>query len=160
MLCSPASSIITYLENVDDDIVLCALPLSFDYGLYQLFMIFKFGGTLVLERSFTYPANVMRQVAAERSPVSRRADHVRHDVEDGPEHVRLEQLAVYHQHGRSFADRATLKKFASYFRRRRCFSMYGLTETKRTLYLPPEPLGRSAGFCGSRNTRYGSVDRR
>ncbi len=51
-----ASSIITYLENVADDIVLSALPLSFDYGLYQLLMVFKFGGTLVLERSFTYPA--------------------------------------------------------------------------------------------------------
>ena len=45
------SSIIQYLENTDQDIVINALPLSFDYGLYQLLMVFKFGGTLVLEKS-------------------------------------------------------------------------------------------------------------
>ncbi len=47
-----ASSIATYLENVEDDIILSALPLSFDYGLYQILMAFLFGGTVVLEKSF------------------------------------------------------------------------------------------------------------
>jgi len=61
-----ASSIIQYLENVLDDIVINVLPLSFDYGLYQLMMVFKFGGTLVLERSFTYPAAVMKRIEQER----------------------------------------------------------------------------------------------
>ncbi|MCA9923455.1 MAG: AMP-binding protein, partial [Anaerolineales bacterium] len=42
-----ADSIITYLENVPNDIVINVLPLSFDYGLYQLLMTFRFGGTLV-----------------------------------------------------------------------------------------------------------------
>ncbi len=41
------SSIITYLENTENDIVLNCLPLSFDYGLFQPLMVFKFGGTLV-----------------------------------------------------------------------------------------------------------------
>src|SRR6266702_7034774 len=50
-----ATSITTYLENTADDVILDALPLSFDYGLYQVFMGFKIGGTVVLERSFTYP---------------------------------------------------------------------------------------------------------
>jgi long-chain acyl-CoA synthetase len=54
-----ASSIISYLENQPDDIVIAVLPLSFDYGLYQLLMVFKFGGTLVLERSFAYPAQIL-----------------------------------------------------------------------------------------------------
>ena len=40
-----ASSIIQYLENVSEDIVINVLPLAFDYGLYQLLMVFKFGGT-------------------------------------------------------------------------------------------------------------------
>src|SRR4029450_6867141 len=52
---SAATSITTYLENRPDDIILSALPLSFDYGLYQVLMAFKFGGTVVLERSFAYP---------------------------------------------------------------------------------------------------------
>src|SRR5439155_19698283 len=35
---SAATSITTYLENTPDDIVLNVLPLSFDYGLYQVLM--------------------------------------------------------------------------------------------------------------------------
>lgn len=31
-----------------DDVVFCRLPLSFDYGLYQVFLTFSAGGTLVL----------------------------------------------------------------------------------------------------------------
>ncbi|OUC09279.1 AMP-dependent synthetase, partial [Litorilinea aerophila] len=60
-----ASSIITYLQNVEEDVVINVLPLSFDYGLYQLLMTFKFGGRLVLERSFAYPAQVLKQMEAE-----------------------------------------------------------------------------------------------
>ena len=41
--------------SVDDDVILSALPLSFDYGLYQMIMSTKVGARLVLERSFTYP---------------------------------------------------------------------------------------------------------
>jgi len=45
---SAARSITQYLENVQDDIILVALPLSFDYGLYQVLMAFLFGGTVIL----------------------------------------------------------------------------------------------------------------
>jgi len=56
-----ADSIISYLGNRESDIVIAVLPLSFDYGLYQLLMTFRFGGTLVLERSFAYPAAVLKR---------------------------------------------------------------------------------------------------
>jgi len=62
---SAANSITRYLENTQDDIVLSCLPLSFDYGLYQLMMTFRFGGTLILERSFTYPYKVLDLMARE-----------------------------------------------------------------------------------------------
>jgi len=29
-----ATSIAAYLGNTEDDVILCALPLAFDYGLY------------------------------------------------------------------------------------------------------------------------------
>jgi acyl-CoA synthetase (AMP-forming)/AMP-acid ligase II len=59
-------SIIRYLDNTADDIVLNCLPLSFDYGLYQPLMVFKFGGTLVLERSFMFPAAILKKMEKER----------------------------------------------------------------------------------------------
>jgi long-subunit acyl-CoA synthetase (AMP-forming) len=64
---SAATSITTYLENRADDIILNVLPLSFDYGLYQVLMGLKFGGTVVLERSFAYPHAVLQRLMEERA---------------------------------------------------------------------------------------------
>ena len=63
---SAATSITTYLENVPEDVVINVLPLSFDYGLYQVLMTFKFGGTLVLEKSFVYPYEIVKRMSEER----------------------------------------------------------------------------------------------
>lgn len=43
------------LKNSDTDVILCGLPLSFDYGLYQLFLSFSAGATLVLVNDFSVP---------------------------------------------------------------------------------------------------------
>ncbi len=40
--------------------VINVLPFSFDYGLCQLLMVFKVGGRPVLERSFAYPAAILK----------------------------------------------------------------------------------------------------
>ena len=61
-----ATSITTYLENTADDVILDALPLSFDYGLYQVLMAAKLGATLVLEKSFAFPELILETMAAER----------------------------------------------------------------------------------------------
>ena len=50
----------------EDDVILGVLPLAFDYGLYQMIMAFRMGARLVLERSFTFPAQVLKLVADER----------------------------------------------------------------------------------------------
>ena len=63
---SAATSITTYLENVPEDIIIDVLPLSFDYGLYQVLMAFKVGGTVILERSFAYPYEAIKQMVKER----------------------------------------------------------------------------------------------
>mgnify|MGYP000916607315 CR=1 FL=1 len=63
---SAATSITTYLENTPDDVILSVLPMSFDYGLYQVLMAFKVGCTVVLEKSFTYPYAVIDLLIRER----------------------------------------------------------------------------------------------
>src|SRR5436305_607302 len=47
-------------------VILNALPISFDYGLYQVLMAAKVGATLVLERSFAYPQLILEKMLAER----------------------------------------------------------------------------------------------
>lgn len=142
------SSIIEYLGNVESDVVINVLPLSFDYGLYQLLMTFKFGGTLVLEKSFAYPAAILKRIEQERVtgfpgvptlyalllPMDLSAfdlSSLRYLTNTAA------ALPVSHIE-------ALRKKFAHVT----MFSMYGLTETKRTLYLPPAELDRRPGSVG------------
>ena len=61
-IASAATSITTYLENTADDVVINMLPLAFDYGLYQLLMMFMVGGTLVLHDSFAFPNVVIEKI--------------------------------------------------------------------------------------------------
>src|SRR5690606_21824729 len=61
-----ATSITTYLENTEDDIILNVLPLAFDYGLYQLLMAVKLGATLVIEKSFAFPAAIFEIMRREK----------------------------------------------------------------------------------------------
>jgi long-chain acyl-CoA synthetase len=61
-----ATSITTYLENTPDDVILNVLPISFDYGLYQVLMAVKLGATLVLEQSFAFPQKIFAKMTAER----------------------------------------------------------------------------------------------
>ena len=52
-------SIHAYLGHTPDDIILNVLPLSFDYGLYQIFLGFFAASTVVLEKAFPYPYRVL-----------------------------------------------------------------------------------------------------
>jgi long-chain acyl-CoA synthetase len=143
-----AASIIEYLGNVPEDIVINVLPLSFDYGLYQLLMTFKFGGTLVLERSFAYPAALLQRIKAERVTglpgvptlfaILLEMDLTQFDL-SSLRYVTNTAAALPVAH---------IEQLRQAFPMARLFSMYGLTECKRALYLPPEELDRRPGSVG------------
>jgi amino acid adenylation domain-containing protein len=58
-------SVADYLELEPTDRVLCTLPLSFGYGLFQFLPATRVGATVVLERNFTYPAAVFHRMENE-----------------------------------------------------------------------------------------------
>ena len=60
-----AASLAEYLEMQQDEVVLLCLPLSFDYGLYQLLLTVMVGGTLVLEKGFAFPGKVVQLLESE-----------------------------------------------------------------------------------------------
>ena len=60
---SAARSVIQYIQNEPDDIILNVLPLSFDYGLYQVLMSVMFGGTVVVEKSFMYSHQILTKIS-------------------------------------------------------------------------------------------------
>ncbi|HEY0835670.1 MAG TPA: AMP-binding protein [Azospirillum sp.] len=65
-LVATARSIASYLGNTPDDVVLCVLPLTFGYGLSQVTTSALVGFTLVIERSFAYPADTLKRMVEHR----------------------------------------------------------------------------------------------
>ena len=138
---SAATSITEYLENMSSDIIINVLPLSFDYGLYQVFMTFKFGGTLILEDSFSYPFAVIETILKEKVtgfPIIPTIASIL---------IRLKNLKKYRfEHLRYITNTAAhlptshIYKLREIFTKTRIYCMYGLTECKRVSYLPPEQL--------------------
>ena len=137
---SAATSITTYLENTPDDIIMNVLPLSFDYGLYQLLMVFKIGGTLVLGQSFTYPYAILETLIREKItgfPIVPTICSIL---------LQLDLAKYSFPHLRYITNTAAalplehIRKLRQAFPRTTIFSMYGLTECKRVSYLPPDQI--------------------
>ncbi len=143
-----ATSITTYLENTPDDVILSVLPLSFDYGLYQVLMSVKFGGTVVLERSFAYPHAVMQKVVAERVtglPLVPTMLAMLLQMDLG--NYALDNLRYVTNTGAAMpVDHIMrLRKTLPHVK---VFSMYGLTECKRVAFLPPTEIDVRPGSVG------------
>jgi long-chain acyl-CoA synthetase len=137
-----------YLQSDEADVVMGVLPLSFDYGLYQVFMTFGCGGTLVLEKSFAYPAEVLQHVAHERVtglPGVPTLFAMLLNMDLSP--YDLSSLR-YITNTAAALPPSHITELRRKFPGVTLYSMYGLTETKRTLYLPPEQLDRRPASVG------------
>ena len=146
---SAADSITTYLENVEEDIIIDMLPLSFDYGLYQVLMAAKFGGTVVLERSFTYPYQVIQRMIDEKVtgfPGVPTIFAILLGLKD-LDKVDFSNLR-YITNTAAALPPAYIEKLRQALPHVRVYSMYGLTECKRVSYLPPEEIDRRPGSVG------------
>jgi long-chain acyl-CoA synthetase len=137
---SAATSITMYLENRPDDIILSVLPLSFDYGLYQVLMAFMIGGTVVLERSFAYPYRIIELLNQEHVtgfPIVPTISALLLQLD----------LAAHRFPALRYITNTAAALPTDHIRRLRLllpdvkiFSMYGLTECKRVSYLPPDQI--------------------
>ncbi len=144
-----AASIGGYLRLDEDEVVFCALPLSFDYGLYQVLLSAQVGARVVLERSFAFPVQALKVIVEQEvtalpgvptmfAMLAELKDLSAWDLS----RIRVvtntaAALPVKHIH--------LLQRL---FPRARIFSMYGLTECKRCTYLPPEDLARKPESVG------------
>ena len=138
---SAARSVSGYLGLKENDIILCALPLAFDYGLYQLLMSVKVGATLVLERSFTFPIKILEQMADERVTVFPGVPTMFSLLMNlkGLDKFDLASLRMITNTAAALSEEH-IRRLRGLFPQATLFSMYGLTECKRVTYLPPEQL--------------------
>jgi long-chain acyl-CoA synthetase len=144
-----AGSLIQYLRLGEGDRILCLLPLAFDYGLYQLLMAVTLGATLVLERSFIYPAEIyarMRETGVTVFPgvptvyAMMISAHARAPL-CFPEVTRVTNTAA------ALPDNF-VARLHEIFPNALIYKMYGLTECKRVCYLEPELADSKPGSVG------------
>ena len=146
---SAAQSIITYLENTSDDIILNVLPLSFDYGLYQVIMSVMFGGTVILEKNLMFLHNILKTIETENItgfpivPTVVAMLRKRHNINkynlNSLRYMTNTGAALPVEHIRWIREKLPHVRF---------FSMFGLTECKRVCYLPPEEIDRIPSSVG------------
>ena len=142
-----AKSVAGYLENHGDDVLLAALPLSFDAGFSQLTTAFHVGARAVL-LNYLLPKDVLKAVVSER---------VTGLTAVPPLWIQLTQLQwppTVTEHLRYFANTGghmpleTLKHLRAALPKTKPYLMYGLTEAFRATYLPPEDADRRPGSIG------------
>ncbi len=142
-----AKSVASYLENGPDDILLAALPLSFDAGFSQLTTAFHSGARIALI-NYLLSRDVINALVRERvtgltavPPLYIQLSHL-----EWPESIG--------EHLRYFANTGgrmpleTLKSLRAKVPRAKPFLMYGLTEAFRSTYLPPEEVDRRPDSIG------------
>jgi acyl-CoA synthetase (AMP-forming)/AMP-acid ligase II len=144
-----ATSVSTYLGMREDDVVLLALPMAFDYGLYQMIMSFRVGARVVLERSFTFPAAVLKTMVDEGVTGFPGVPTIFAIL------LELDTLASYDLRKIRYVTNTAaalpekhILALTKMFPQAQIFSMYGLTECKRCTYLPPADLARKPGSVG------------
>jgi long-chain acyl-CoA synthetase len=143
-----ATSISTYLGMTSADTVLDALPLSFDYGLYQLFLTTRAGGTAILERAFVYPSAVLKLIDEHRvtglpivpmmAALLLRQDLSAHDL-SSLRFISNTGAVLTPTHVAALRERMPHVKI---------FKMYGLTECKRVSYLDPAEIDNRPDSVG------------
>ena len=136
-----SGSLVQYLRLDGSHRILCALPLAFDYGLYQILMSVRAGATVLLARDFVFPAPIIKRIEEERVTVF-----------PGVPTMFATLVDLHRRNGLSFPGvrRVTntaaalhaemLPALREIFPEALIYKMYGLTECKRVCYLEPELL--------------------
>lgn len=138
---SAVESVSTYLGMLESDVVFCALPLAFDYGLYQVLMSFKVGATVVLERNFSFPMKVLARMQERRVTIFPGVPTMFAMLLalGSIEKFDLGSVRIVTNTAAALSE-AHIGRVRALFPQASLFSMYGLTECKRVTYLPPEQL--------------------
>ncbi|MFT5701029.1 MAG: long-chain acyl-CoA synthetase [Desulforhopalus sp.] len=142
-------SLIQYLRLTLSDRLMLVLPFSFDYGLYQLLMSVHLGATLIVERSFTFPAQIYKRMLEEEATVFPgvptifamiTATHNRKSL-CFPSVTRVTNTAAA-------LPPSLIPDLKNIFPNALIYKMYGQTECKRISYLEPEFIDQKSASVG------------
>lgn len=142
-----ALSVAEYLGNTGDDVILSALPLSFDAGFSQLTTAFSVGASVVL-MDYLLPRDVLKTAGRYRTTGLAGVPPLWNQLArlEWPEEA-VQSLRYITNTGGAMPT-ATLDALRKRLPNTQVFLMYGLTEAFRSTYLPPEELDRRPTSMG------------
>ncbi|MCX4850442.1 class I adenylate-forming enzyme family protein [Streptomyces sp. NBC_00893] len=143
---SAVQSVLNYRQS---DVIYCALPLSFDYGLYQVFLAAISGAAVFLGRSINYSALLLKDLLCSKATVlpavpSLAEALVRMLGRNGNESPSLRLIT---NTGAAVAE-DTIATLRARIPGVTVQLMYGLTECKRVAIMPADEDVRRPGSCG------------
>ncbi len=145
-LLAGAASVAGYLGLREEDRLLAALPLSFDYGLSQLTTAFHTGASAIL-LDYLLPRDIERAVRRHEASVLAGVPTLWHQLAAQPWLAGLDSLRILTNSG-GHLPRPLIASLRAALPKARLYLMYGLTEAFRSTYLPPEELDRRPDSIG------------
>jgi long-chain acyl-CoA synthetase len=132
-------SIIEYLQLVEEDRMLNILPLANTYGLSNLLVMIRLGGTFLLERSFAFPARTIERMESERPTIFPAVPTVYATLVGMSTAPMFDSVRVLTNAAAGLppALHAGIRRL---FPNARLYRMYGQTECVRVCFLSPELL--------------------
>ncbi|HEX3803729.1 MAG TPA: acyl-CoA ligase (AMP-forming), exosortase A system-associated [Solirubrobacteraceae bacterium] len=146
-LLAGAASVSEYLDNDADDVILAALPLSFDAGLSQITTAFTVGAHVVLV-NYLLPADVVRVCAKHRVTGLTCVPPLWIQLADQDWPRAATDAMRYFANTGGRMPRTTLTRLRAIFPGAKPFLMYGLTEAFRSTYLDPGEVDRRPDSIG------------
>jgi len=142
-------AIATYLQNTPDDVVLCGLPLSFDYGLYQVLTGARVGFPVVLEEGHAPAGATLERAAARGVTGLPGVPSLFASLLQGAPFDGLDLSALrYVTNAAGSLPPAEILRLRKALPGVRIICMYGVTECTRVSWLDPDRLDDKLGSVG------------
>lgn len=142
-----AESVSEYLGNTADDVILSALPLSFDAGFSQLTTAFSVGAHVIL-MNYLFPKDVVRLCALHGITGLTCVPPLWIQIADLKWPVDASRALRYFANTGGRMPKTTLDQLRSNLPGAEPFLMYGLTEAFRSTYLDPAEVDRRPDSIG------------
>jgi acyl-CoA synthetase (AMP-forming)/AMP-acid ligase II len=146
---SSLRAISTYLEITEEDHIACVPPMFLDYGLYQVLFVLFTNCQLVLASDMRNPIKILSFIKEKQPTILPVIPALASGLATvlNTFNQTVESLRLVTNTGGHLAP-STIEAMNKSFPRADIFPMYGLTETKRALYLPPNFVKSKPGSVG------------
>jgi acyl-CoA ligase (AMP-forming) (exosortase A-associated) len=142
-----AESVSQYLRNTADDVILAALPLSFDAGFSQLTTAFSVGAHVVL-MNYLLPGDIVQLCARHGITGLTCVPPLWIQIADQAWPAEAARAVRYFANTGGKMPKPVLDKLRAHFPQAKPYLMYGLTEAFRSTYLDPAEIDRRPGSIG------------